>query len=69
MGAPAGQGDRTVETVQELEIMGSLVLIVAAMATLLIVAPLHPDSGWARLALAGLGIGFLILRHAVRTRP
>lgn len=56
------------ETVQELEIMGSLLLIVAALATLLVVAPLHPDSVLAPLALGGLGIGYLGLRHAVRLR-
>jgi hypothetical protein len=57
-----------VETVQELEIMGSLLLIVVALATLLVVAPLQPDSGLLPLALGVLGIGFLGLRHAVRTR-
>jgi hypothetical protein len=56
------------DTVQELGIMGSLLLIVAALATLLVVAPLHPDSGLALFALAGLGAGFLGLRHAVRMR-
>jgi len=56
------------DTVQELEIMGSLLLIVAALATLLVVAPLLPDSGLAPFALAVLGAGFLGLRHAVRRR-
>jgi hypothetical protein len=57
------------ETAEELAILGSLVLIVAAVATLLVMAPLHPDSGVAPFALAGLGLGFLGLRHALRTRP
>jgi uncharacterized membrane-anchored protein len=57
------------ETVQELEILGSLVLIVAAVATLLVVAPLHPGSALPPVALAVPGLGFLGLRHALRTRP
>ncbi|HET7081426.1 MAG TPA: hypothetical protein VFM49_28690 [Chloroflexia bacterium] len=57
------------ETAQELEILGSLVLIVAAVATLLVVAPLHPGSALAPIALALLGLGFVGLRHALRTRP
>jgi hypothetical protein len=56
------------DTVQELEIMGSLLLIVAALATLLVVAPLHPNSVLAPFALGVLGLGFLGLRHAVRMR-
>ena len=57
------------ETVQEMEILGSLVLIVAAVATLLVVAPLQPGSALAPVALAVLGLGFVGLRHALRTRP